>query len=176
MPLFPRTLEIEMTEQEYNALKTSIQHKTVGEFVRSFKDTHTSVADSDITALAMMKAIDKKDVLSLRKILKASPTNVETIVTERADGKNFLSLSIQEGLIELVSSYISQLTKSIPDHQRYDADTKLLEDLTHAITHPSFDAHPRIIMQDVVRELLTTESYDQLVEMIGQDWLDSYHT
>lgn len=175
MLVFPRALKIEMTGQEYDTLKTAIQHKTVKEYISSFKESHTGTLDSDITALAMMRAIDIKDVVSLKKISKAIPANVDTIVTKKSDGKNFLLYSIQEGLIEPVSSYMYQITKSSPHHQRYDADTQLLQDLAHAITHPSFETHPRIVMQDVISEILTTESYDQLVEIIGQDWLDSYH-
>jgi hypothetical protein len=91
-------------------------------------------------------------------------------------GKNAILYALETGIcIEIMSGYIFSLNLRNKICSKFVMEAELMQKVKHALMYPISEIHPKLLIQDLIGPLYTEKSVEELTNLIGQDWLDSYY-
>jgi hypothetical protein len=182
-PLYPRILDIEMSDMELENLKLHIKNKTIKDFIDGYRKEHASsnLSDGDVSTLGLIKSIINNEgaivydtLTELYKDIIGLDPNL--LVTLDAKGQSPILCALEKGkYIHALLDYIFELEESRLANKKFVIDSDLREKLADSIKNPKFDNyHPWKIIEGLIEPIYTKQSVDELIELIGKDWLDSF--
>jgi hypothetical protein len=177
----PHRLDMVMSDNEFSKLKDYARRGKVQEFTQWYKEQYPELSNDDVISLAVIKSINSYDFSLPKKLFailyETDSTNPHPLVTLDGNGNNAVLCSLKTGIsIEYLSGYVFGLNRKNKLNEKFVMDDDLVKKLAYIIKYPVSETHPVVLMRKLIEPLYTKESVEELIDVIGQDWLDSYYT
>lgn len=169
-----------ISDSDYQHLKTCIQKGEVKSFIQAYKQKDPNLSDQNITTMGLIELITKDEILlskdMLKLLYKSDSLEPDIFTTLDQNGKNVIIYALEQGIcIPTLSSYIFDLNAQNKISKKYSMDIELMQKMKDIIMYPACDIHPTELIEDFIKPLYTEATHDSLIDLIGQEWLDSHY-
>lgn len=178
--LAPRKLNIFISEGDMVQVQDSTKKHGIKSFIEEYKIEHPSLSSFDTESLILIGAVKVFDIFLFNKILRVmqedGATNSGVLVTLDGNDQSVILCALEKSsCIPQLQAYVFDLVQSGKIQEKYVLESSMLERVAYALKHLKTETHPKTIIEDLIKPIYTEESVKELIEVTGEDWLDSYY-
>nr|WP_253308308.1 hypothetical protein [Rickettsia endosymbiont of Ceutorhynchus assimilis] len=179
--ILPLKSKLKMTDQDYNDLLKAAENERVDNFIQEYQKKHTGVTRDEIISVAINKLIVGGGSPLIEKLLfindnitDISPLPI-TILDQENNNTISYALANDRG-VEQLSSYMYRLKDSGKITEKFIMEDDLINKIAQAIIDYDYEYYtPKILIKKFIEPLYTEESVNNLIEVIGKDFIEDFY-